>query len=93
MGNQMADTAMQGMLPSGSQPMGSPQLWIPVVGALQSQIAGLNKVADDIRRIGGEQANERVLDIIKCTKELQGMVVDIQKEITAQAQPGMQRAA
>jgi hypothetical protein len=93
-GNQMADTALQGMNPSGSQPMGSPQLWIPVMSALQSQIAGMNKIADDIRRIGGEEANDHVLDIIDCTKKLQGMIVDIQKEIQemTQGQPGQQAA-
>jgi hypothetical protein len=94
MGNQMAQTASQGMLPSGSQPKGSPQIWLAVVGPLQTQIAGLNKIADDMRRIGGEEANERVLDIIGCTKDLQGMLVDIQKQIqeATQGQPGQQAA-
>lgn len=87
MGNQIANTASQGLPPSGSQPKGSPQIWLAVVGPLQTQIAGLNKIADDMRRIGGEESNERVLDIIKCTKELQGMVVDIQKQIQEATQP------
>lgn len=95
MGNQIANTASQGMPPSGSQPQGSPQIWLAVIGPLQTQIAGLNKIADDMRRIGGDEANERVLDIINCTKDLQGMVVDIQKQIqeATQGQPGQQQAA
>lgn len=92
-GNQAGDTAAQGLLPNSSQPKGSPQFWLPVIGDLQTQIAGLNRVADNIRRIGGEEANERVLELIDCTKALQGMIVDIQKQVSemAQGQPGQQQ--
>lgn len=80
-GNQMAQSATQGITPNSGQPKGAPQFYMPVIGSLQSQIAGLNKIADDIRRIGGDSADEWVLSIIDCTKDLQGMIVDMQKEI------------
>jgi hypothetical protein len=80
-GNQMAQSASQGILPNSSQPKGAPQFYIPVIGSLQSQIAGLNKIADDVRRIGGDNSQDWVLTLIDCTKELQGMIVDMQKEI------------
>lgn len=92
-GNQMADSAMRGILPNGSQPKGAPQFYMPVIGSLQTQIAGLNRIADEIRRIGGEQSQEYVLDIIDCTKSLQGMVVDMQKEIQEMQANGPQQAA
>lgn len=86
MGNQAGDTAAQGLLSSGSQPKGSPQFWIPIIGPLQTQIAGLNRIADDINRIGGMEADERVYDIIKCTEKLQGMIIDIQKQVEEMSQ-------
>ena len=92
-GNQMAQSATQGILPNSSQPKGAPQFYMPVIGSLQTQIAGLNRIADEIRRIGGEQSQEYVLDIIDCTKSLQGMVVDMQKEIQDMQANGPQQAA
>jgi hypothetical protein len=92
-GNQMADSAMHGILPNSSQPKGAPQFYLPVIGSLQTQIAGLNRIADEIRRLGGDQSQEYVLDIIDVTKTLQGMVVDMQKEIQEMQQNGPQAAA
>jgi hypothetical protein len=67
---------------------------MPVIGSLQTQIAGLNRIADEIRRLGGDASQEYVLDIIDVTKTLQGMVVDMQKEIQdMQANNGSQQAA
>lgn len=80
-GNQMANTAMRGMPPSGPQPMGSPQMAVQGIGDLQAAIAQLNSIAEKMRRAGMPKSNEYVLDIIGCTKELQGIVVDVQKEI------------
>jgi hypothetical protein len=87
-GNQMGQSALNGILPNASQPKGAPQFYIPVIGSLQSQIAGLNKIADDVRRIGGDSAQDLVLDLIDCTKTLQGMIVDMQKEIQEMQQQG-----
>lgn len=93
-GNQMAQSAMQGILPNGSQPKGAPQFYIPVIGSLQSQIAGLNKIADDVRRVGGDSAQDWVLALIDCTKKLQGMIVDMENEIKEMQEqgPGQQAA-
>lgn len=92
-GNQMAQSAMHGILPNSSQPKGAPQFYIPVIGSLQSQIAGLNKIADDVRRVGGDSAQDWVLDLIDCTKKLQGMIVDMQKEIQEMQEQGPQQMA
>jgi hypothetical protein len=92
-GNQMAQSAMRGILPNASQPKGAPQFYMPVIGALQTQIAGLNRIADEIRRLGGDTSSEYVLDIIDVTKTLQGMVVDMQKEIQEMQANGPQQAA
>lgn len=106
-GGRAADTAMNGMRPSGPQPMGSPQLAVNGIGDLQSLIAGLNSVAEKFRASGLPKSNEYVLDIIGCTRELQGIVVGVQKEIQqmqqqqiasnpampAQAQAGLQGMA
>ena len=89
-GNQMAQSAMSGILPNSSQPKGAPQFYVPVIGSLQTQIAGLNSIADEVRRIGGDKANEYVLEIIDVTKSLQGMVVDMQKEIEEMQAQGPQ---
>lgn len=94
MGNQAGETAAQGLLSSGSQPKGSPQFWIPLIGPLQTQIAGINKIIDDMSRIGGMEADERIYDLIEVTKKLQGMIVDIQKqteEMSQGANPGQQQ--
>lgn len=79
----MADTAMQGMRPSGPQPMGSPQLAVNGVGDLQAAISGLNGTAEKFRVAGMPKSNEYVLDIIECTRKLQSIVVDVQKEMQA----------
>ena len=80
-GSQAADTAMNGMRPSGPQPMGSPQLAVSGIGDLQALIAQLTSVAEKFRAAGLPKSHEYVLDIIGCTKELQGIVVGVQKEI------------
>ena len=93
-GNQMGQSAAHGILPNSSQPKGAPQFYMPVIGSLQTQIAGLNRIADEIRRLGGDASQEYVLDIIDVTKTLQGMVVDMQKEIQdMQANNGSQQQA
>lgn len=85
-GNQMADTAMQGMRPSGPQPMGSPQLAAKGTGDLQAAISSLNSTAETFRMSGLPKSNEYVLDIIECTRKLQGIVVGVQKEIQGMAE-------
>ena len=85
-GNQAADTAQQGMRPSGPQPMGSPQMAIKGLGDLQSLIAGLNATAEKFRQSGLPKSNEYVLDMIECTRKLQGIVVGAQKELQALVQ-------
>ncbi len=89
----MAESAMHGILPNGSQPKGAPQFYMPVIGSLQTEIAALNRIADEVRRLGGDQSQEYVLDIIDVTKTLQGMVVDMQKEIQEMQANGPQQAA
>lgn len=85
-GNQAADTAMQGMRPSGPQPQGSPQLAVNSVGDLQELIQRLNATAEKFRQAGLPESNKYVLDIIQCTQKLQSIVVSVQKELQEMAQ-------
>ena len=80
-GSNSADTAMNGMRPSGPQPQGSPQMAVQGLGSIQQCIHELNAVAEKFRQSGLPKSHEYVLDIIGCTRELQGIVVSVQKEI------------
>lgn len=77
----MAETAMQGMRPSGPQPKGSPQLAQKGSADLKAAILELNRVAETMRMSGLTKSNDYVLDIIECTRKLQGIVVSVEKEM------------
>jgi len=90
-GSQAGDNiaAQQGMVPSASRPVGSPQLYLQASGALRGQIANLNSLYDSLFRQAGtdDALQAAVRDLIGTIHKLQSIATTLDaraKELASQ---------